>query len=173
MPDDPRDVVFIRNGSVMIASISGNNQLAFYNVTAPTSYRLTSTLNTTGPPYAIYPVNDSFFHVAMLASNTPIYTLTYNSTANRWSWGTIPATTSAGSAMNFQSTFDACGRMWLSQRGYGIRIFDSTGTKSLHNWTVSNGLNSIVLTKKFDLYAADFLNDKLFAYRPSIAQCTS
>lgn len=173
MPDDPRDVVFIRNGSVMIASIAGNNQLAFYNVTSPTSYRLTTTINTTGAPYSIYPVNDAFLHIAMLTANTPIYTLTYNSTRDRWSWNTMPATINAAGTFNFQTTFDACGRMWVSQRGYGIRIFDSTGTKSLYNWTLSNGLNSIVLNKYFDLYAADFTNSKIFAHRPNITQCTS
>jgi hypothetical protein len=56
--------------------------------------------------------------------------------------------------------------MCISVKGYGIRIFDSTGTKSLCNWTVSTGLNEILLTNKFDLYAADFLNNRVLSYQP-------
>ena len=77
------------------------------------------------------------------------------------------------STYNFQATFNACGRMWISVKGYGIRIFDSTGTKSLYNWTVSTGLNEVLLTKNFDLYAADVLNNQVLSYRPGIGQYTS
>ena len=173
IPDDPRDVIFIRNGSVMIVSVAGSPQLAFYNVTSPTSYQLIYTLNAPGPPYALYPVNDTFLYVAILATNTPIYTLIYNETQSNWSWVSIPTTRTSLTTSNFQATFDPCGRMWVAEKGYGIRIFDSTGTRSLHNWTLSTGLNGILMTKNFDFYAADFIFDRIFSYRSNITQCTS
>ncbi len=57
-------------------------------------------------------------------------------------------------------------------KGYSLRIFDSTESISLYNWTIANGLNTIVLTKTFDLYAAYFLNNQVLNYRPKIEQYT-
>ncbi len=51
--------------------------------------------------------------------------------------------------------------MWISVKGFGIHIFDSTESRSLYNGTISNRLNTIALTKNFDLYAADFLNNRV------------
>lgn len=173
IPSDPRDVAFIQNGSVMIASVAGTTRLAFYNVTSPTSYTLTSTLSAPNTPYTIYRANDALLYVATMTASTAIYTLICNSTTNNWVWNTITGTTSTSSTSNFQATFDACGRMWISVKGYGIRIFDSTGAISLYNWTLTTGLNTITSTKTFDLYAADFLNNRVFSYTPGIDQCTS
>lgn len=157
----------------MIACDAGSPQLAFYNVTSSTSYQLIYRLNAPGPPYTLYAVNDTFLYVAFLAANTPMYTLIYDEVRSNWSWVSIPSTRTSSTTHNFQATFDPCGRMWVAEKGYGIRIFDSTGTRSLHNWTLSTGLNGIFVTKNFDFYAADFVNDRIFSYRSNITQCTS
>ena len=168
---EPRDVAFIRNGTVMLASLAGTNQIAFYNVTSPTSYRLTNTISAPLTPYSLYYVSDTLLYMTSMTSNSPIYKLTYNATG-QWVWVSVPGTAS-GSYSNFQTTFDACGRMWISVKGYGVRIYDSTGTTMLHSWSLSTGLNTIALSKTFDLYAADFINGRILSYRPGIQQCTS
>ncbi|UJR37464.1 hypothetical protein I4U23_030167 [Adineta vaga] len=169
---EPRDVVFIRNGTVMLVSLAGTDQIAFYNVISSTSYILTNTISAPYTPYNLYRINDTFLYMTSMTANIGIYTLRYNGTTNGWIWNSVSQTNS-GTSSNFQTTFDACGRMWISVKGFGIRIYDSTGTKSLYNWTLSSGLNTIALTQTFDLYAADFINGQILSYRSRIDQCTS
>lgn len=172
MPSDPRDVVFIRNDTMMLASIAGTSRIVFYNVTSSTSYTLTSTLVAPDTPYNMYRISDSLIYLATMTSSTPLYTLTGNSNGS-WTWGTLPNTQSTSTSYNFQPTFDPCGRMWVSVKGYGVRIYDSIGSKSLYNWSLSTGLNNIALSDTFDFYAADFFGSKIHSYRPNINQCTS
>ncbi len=68
VPGNPRDVVFIRNGSVTIESVAGSSQLAFYTVNSSTSYTLTSTLSAPNTPYTLYRVNDTFLYVATMTA---------------------------------------------------------------------------------------------------------
>ena len=173
VPYEPRDVEFIRNGTVMLLSMVSPNIIGFYNVTPSNTYTFTSMINAPNPPYTMYRVNDALLHISTLAASAPIYTLETTYSAGAWAWGSFPATTSSATTYNFQSTFDACGRMWVSVKGYGIHIFDATGSQSLYNWSLTNGLNTIVLTQTFDLYAADFSNSRILSYRPDIDQCTS
>ena len=164
--------MFIRNDTVMLASVAGNTRIAFYNVSSATSYTLTSTLAAPETPYNMYRVSDTLIYLATMTASEPLYTLSAQSNGS-WTWGSLPGTQSSGTTYNFQPTFDACGRLWVSVKGYGIRIYDSTGSKSLYNWTLSTGLNNIALSTTFDLYAADFLGSKILSYRPNITQCTS
>jgi hypothetical protein len=173
VPNDARDVKFIRNGTVMLVSMGSPSTIAFYNVSATGTYAFISTLNAPSTPYTMYYVNDALLHVSTRAASTPVLTLEQANGTGGWTWGSFPATRSSSTTYNFQSTFDACGRMWVSIKGYGIRIFDTTGSQSLYNWSLTNGLNTIALTKAFDLYAADYGNNLILSYRPDIDQCTS
>ncbi|UJR37035.1 hypothetical protein I4U23_029741 [Adineta vaga] len=173
MEKDPRDYVFIRNGSIMIASIQTLQIISFYNVISLTSYTLAFSLPAPDKPNTIYRVNDSLLYITTMTTNKPIYTLTYNSTANNWTWGSMLLTRSGVGASNFQVTMDACNRLWVSTTNYGIRIFDTFATSLLYNWTLSTGLYGIVLTKYFDLHVADYNADEVLSYKPRIEQCTS
>ncbi|CAF1067751.1 unnamed protein product [Adineta steineri] len=170
---DPRDYVFIQNGSIMVVPIQTLQLISFYNVTSPTSYTLSFSLSAPAAPNTLYRVSDTLFYMSTGVNYGPIYTLAYNSTTNSWIWGTMPLTKSDITTNNFQSTMDACGRLWVAINGYGIKIFDTYGTKLLYNLTITTGLNEIVLAKKFDLYVADNDNNKLLSYLPKIDQCTS
>lgn len=156
----------------MLVSLAGTNRIAFYNVLSSTSYTLTSTITTPNTPYNMHRVNDSFIYLATMTANSPIYILTMNSSGS-WIWNSLPATRSTSSSYNFHTIFDPCGRMWISVKGYGIRIFDSTGSRSLYNWTLTSGLNNIALSDTFDFYAADFNGAKIHSFRPNIDRCTS
>ena len=176
VPYEPRDVVFIRDGTVMIVSMVSTNMLIFYNVNVSlhSTYTQASTWYASTTPSATCPVNDTLLYMAAAATNTRIYTFTLDTSTNFWSWGTLSAVTrSSSTTFNFKPIIDICGRMWVSVRGYGIRIFDATGSHSLYNWSLSTGLSSIALTETFDLYAADFLNDQVISYQPDIQECTS
>ena len=173
VPDNARDVVFIRNGTVMIVCTAMPTGLAFYDVNSPTSYTFTFKMNASGVPSTIYRVNDTLLYISISASNTAIQTLNYSASSDTWTWGSLPATRSTSFTVNFQSAVDACGRIWVSTFGYGIRIFDSTGTTLLHQWPLSIGLSGIVITENFDLYAADYIGSKIRVYRPDMDHCTS
>ena len=170
---EPRSVVFIRNGTVMIVSMVSPDMIGFYRVSAGNTYTLTSTMTAPSSPYNVYRINDTLLYVAIFAISTPIYTLQDVNGNGGWTWSTLPVTTSFIISGNFQSTFDVCGRMWVSVKGYGIRIFDATGSQSLINWPLSSGLNGIALTNTFELYMADFNNGAILSYRPNIVGCTS
>jgi len=73
VPSDPRDAIFIRNGSTMITSVEGTNRLAFYNVTSPRLYALTSKLSALNTPFTFYRVNNALLYAATITVNTPIY----------------------------------------------------------------------------------------------------
>jgi hypothetical protein len=173
VPSEPRDVKFIRNGTVMLVSMLMPNTIGFYNVSSNNRYTLTSNMSAPGLPYSMYRVNDTLLHVSILWVLTPIHTLVNTGGMGGWTWGSFPATRSSAFTSNFQSTFDACGRMWVSTTGFGIRIFDATGSQSLYNWSRTIGMNGIVVTEKFDVYIADVLYDLVTGYYPHIQQCTS
>ncbi|CAF1551786.1 unnamed protein product [Didymodactylos carnosus] len=173
MPAEAREVVFLRNGTVMMAAIRGTSTIAFYNVTSPISYTLTSTLSAPQLPYTLCRMNDTYLLMGGVTTSSPLQTLSYDTTSGNWTWGTLPATIANGSNYNFQSTIDPCGRLWLIVRGYGIRIYDSTGTQLLYSWPLSTGLNGIVVHNNFDVYVADYTNNRTYSYTPGIVQCTS
>jgi hypothetical protein len=131
-----------------------------------------STLNAPETPNTFYRVNDALLYMSTGINSNSMYTLTYNTATNNWTWSSITITQSTSTTNNFQSTMDACGRLWVSVNGYGIHIFDLTAMKLLYNWTLSSGVNGIVLTQNFNLYVADYDNNKIFGYRPGIGQCT-
>ena len=130
-------------------------------------------MNAPDSPSSIYRVSDNLLYVSPATTNSRVNTLMYDNMTQQWTWNILPGTLSSSHTRNLQSTFDACGRLWLSVGGLGIRIFDATGSVSLYDWPLFNGTGAILLTDKFDLYVTDILNNRLSIYRPGIAQCTS
>jgi hypothetical protein len=172
IPYDPTDYVFIRNGTVMVVAIKSTLIIGFYNVTSPTSFIPVFNLAAPSIPNTLYRVNDTLIYMATNIISDPIYTLTYNTPTSSWIWGNLPLTKTNSLTSNFQLTMDCCGRMWVSVYGYGIRIFDTYGTKSLYNWTFQN-YGGIALSKQFDLYVSNWPLLQVTGYQSGIKQCTS
>ncbi len=157
----------------MVVAIRTTQAIAFYTVASSTSFIFMFNLTAPGKPNTLYRVHDALLYMTTDSNSDPIYTLTYNTTTNTWLWGTIPLTKSDTTSSNFQVAIDACGRLWVSVNKYGIRIFDTYGTKSLYNWTLGDRLNGIALTKTFDLHVADHNDNQILSYGPELEQCTS
>ena len=172
IPYDPSDYVFVKNGTTMVVAIRSASTIGFYNVTSPTSYVPMSYLTAPSQPYSLYRVNDTLIYMATNRTSEPIYTLTYNVITSNWTWGYLPLTKSNSTTSNLQATVDACGRLLLSVYGYGIRMFDTYGTKSVYNWTRSNHDGSFAMSKHFDLYIGDWYASQLISYQSGIEQCT-
>ncbi len=80
---------------------------------------------------------------------------------------TVSSSESLGDAM-----IDSCGRLWVIVYGFGIRIYDQTGTVLLANWTLSTGLGDILLLNNYELFLADYYNNQILHFTPNL-QCTS
>ena len=157
----------------MIACVIMPSALIFYDVSSTAEYTQASIMSAPDSPSSIHRVSDNLLYVSPATPNSRVNTLMYDTVAHKWTWNIISGTLSTSHTADLQTTHDACGRLWLSVGGLGIRIFDAAGSVSLYDWPLFYGTGAIVLTDKFDLYVTDFLNNRLSTYRPGIEQCTS
>ena len=167
-----REIIFIRNGTLMLVAVHGSNQIAFFNGLSPVNYSSVPSLTLAiSSPCGLHAVNDSFIYVATWSVSSPVSTLTFSS--NIWTLNSLPNTMTSASKRIFQTTVDGCGRLWLAITGYGIRIYDPWGRAILFNWPVSSVINGILLLDDYELFLADFSNNRILHFKPNIDQCTS
>ncbi|CAF1543311.1 unnamed protein product [Adineta steineri] len=170
-----REIIFIRNSSLMVVASNGKNQTLFLNVLSLSNYTSsTPSYISVNRPCGLYAVNDSFIYIGSWYSTTtltPVSTLTYSN--NTWSLSTLPNTTPNGTQKIFQTTIDSCGRLWVAINGYGIKIYDPWGYTLLYSWQVTTGMDGFHLTDNYELFIADFSANKILHFNPNIDQCTS
>jgi hypothetical protein len=105
--------------------------------------------------------------------SVPVYALESSSSISKtWSMVLFNATTVSSSEYLGEAIIDSCGRFWVIVYGFGIRIYDETGTIYLANWTVSTGLDNILLLDTYELFLAGYDNKKILHFNPNL-QCTS
>jgi hypothetical protein len=157
----------------MVAAIRSTYTIAFLNVTSPTSYIPTFNLSAPSKPNTLYRFNDTLLYMATNMTSDPIYTLTYNISTNSWVWGNLSVTKTNSTTSNFRLTIDSCGRMWVSIYSYGIRIYDTYGTKLLVKWPWAGYYGDVALSKQFELYFSDIVYNQVSFYDVGVTQCTS
>ncbi|CAF4306107.1 unnamed protein product, partial [Adineta steineri] len=149
MPLNGRGVSFARNDTLIFGvSQYGNSSIYIYNINWTTNIS-TSIVQTFTPTslnsWAIDTVNDSFALMTSWDSSTPVYAIKSSSGTNK-TWSRIPinATKTGSTEFPGEAVTDSCGRIWMVVYGFGIRIFDPSGTILLANWTLSTGLSNIL-----------------------------
>ncbi|CAF1450044.1 unnamed protein product, partial [Didymodactylos carnosus] len=109
--------------------------------------------------------NDTLVYMTHWIGGTSVYQISFNKS---WTVEPLPATnTSTSGLIPAQVTWDSCGRMWVVVYGYGVRVYDAMGSTLLASWAVSTTLTAILLLDNYDLYLADYDNDKILYYKPS------
>jgi hypothetical protein len=118
-------------------------------------------------------VNDSFVLMTSWDQNVPVYALTSPSiTSNTWSMSPFNTTTVSESETLAEAIIDSCGRLWVVVYGFGIRIYDRSATVLLANWTLSTGLDDILLLGTYELFLSDSDGNSILHFNPNL-QCTS
>jgi hypothetical protein len=167
---DPRDIIFLRDGQLMIVASAGNNCLVFFNRSASSHNNYTFISKQVTPfsePHGIWYVNDSFFYVTSWSENT-IYSYAFNAGAS-WTVNLIIETlplTFAGSGSHL--FIDECQRSWFSINNYGIFIHDYR-RRPLGILTVTaGGAFDSLLVNNYILYVADNIVGKIIRLDPHI-----
>ncbi|CAF0881489.1 unnamed protein product [Didymodactylos carnosus] len=153
----------------MVATVEALNTIQFYQISFSS---FSTTLLFSIPalhsaPYSLYKVNDIFLYLVHYSTATPIYILSYNN-SNNWTLRALNATKPAASETSAQMTIDPYGRIWLAIHNFGVRVFDSTASVLLYSWPISTGLGGILLMDNYELFLADYDNNKIYRYKPNI-----
>ncbi|CAF4324732.1 unnamed protein product [Adineta steineri] len=176
MPLNGRGVSFARNDTLMFGvSQFGNSSIYIYNInwTPNISTSIVQTFTpTSSSSWAIDTVNDSFPLMTSWDSSTPVYAIESSSGTNK-TWSRIPmdATKTGSTEFLGDAVTDNCGRIWMVVYGFGIRIFDPSGTILLANWTRSTGLSNILLLANYELFVTDYDGNSMYHFNPNL-QCT-
>jgi streptogramin lyase len=171
-----REITFVHNNSLMLVASNGKNQTLFFDVISTNSYTpsIPSSIGV-NRLCGLYAVNDSFIYIASWYSTVafaPVSTLIFSN--NTWILFSLPNTApSITDEQIFQTTVDSCGRLWLANTGYGIRIFDPWGHSLLYQWPVSGNVNGFLLLDNYEFFVTDFQANQILHFNPNITQCTS
>lgn len=177
LPYFVRSVSFARNDTLMFVAVQwGNFSLYIFNISwTPTiSTSVVQKFAAIEPPaFSPNVVNDTYALFTSWSSGTPVYAITaWSATSNVWTRTALPGTQVKATEYPGEAIADSCGRIWLIISGFGIRIFDSSGSVALANWTLSTGLSNILLSDSYELFLTDYGQNKVYTYKPNL-QCTS
>ncbi|CAF1133581.1 unnamed protein product [Adineta steineri] len=170
--NNPRDIMLLNNGRILIVASTGNNKLIFFNQSNIISsdyslfYQQTSHYVN---PHGMWPINDTAFYVTSWASNT-VSLFTANS-SDSISWTEtlmINAQPIVSSSGGNHITIDECDRRWFSLGLGGILIFDNNGSM-IGNFSFPNAqFFDMLITDNYIMYFSDILSNRIVRLDPNI-----
>ena len=166
-----RDMIFLRDGQIMVVASAGNQKLVFFNrsnsssVNYTYSYSLPTSYLT---PHGLWYVNDSFFHATSWDGNS-VYSY---ATTNGVNWNsTLFANLSTVVNGNGVShvTVDECGRRWVSRENNIMIIYDGNGTY-IGNFTLSSDrIFDALFTDNYVMYLSNSSGGRIIRLDPHLA----
>lgn len=164
-----RDIIFLREGSVMILVSADNNKLIFFNRTGAGKhqYSFTYSLNTDyATPHGLWYGNDTFFQVASWNTKL-IYSYSMNN-SGQWNMKVF-SNSVPSSGYGSHILVDECERRWLSLYTLPtFMIYDSNGT-IMTSITLNNiQAFDMLLTDDYILFISDLANGKIHRIAPNI-----
>ena len=171
--DGVRDMVFLRNGQLMIVSSADNDRLLLFNRSnvEPHNYDLIGFRNVTyKTPHGLLYIDDaSFYAISYTSNNVYMYSNAGNATEWTESLALNASSVTGFSGGTYLST-DECDRFWLSLQSHGIWIFDSQGSHlgTLNITGVS--MYDTLIDKNYVMYISDYASNRIIRIDPHI-QC--
>lgn len=174
-------ISFARNDSLIFEAVQYTSiSLYMYNITWKLS--LIVSLVTTFASYinvtlqqtwSVNVINDTFALMTTWGASENVNIIrSSSSTSNIWSKSTLPITQVTAYEYLTDAVIDPFGRIWTIVEGFGIRIFDPSGTISVGNWTLSDGLLNILILDNYELIIIDYGSAAIYRYKPGF-KCNS
>ena len=166
-----RDMIFLRDGQMMVIASAWNQKLVFFNRSNSSSvnYTYSYSVPTSYPtPHGLWYVNDSFFY-ATSWNNNSVYS---HATADGITWNeklfaNVNAVPSGGRAAHVM--VDECGRRWVSQESNTMIIYDGNGTY-IGNFTLpSISIFDALLADNYVMYLSDSLGNRIIRLDPHLS----
>ena len=172
-----RGVSFARNDTIMFVAVQeGDYGVYIYNITW--TPQISVSLVITFPPivdqmWTIHTVNDSCVLTTCWSTNEPVYKIQSSTpTSMSWSRSSLSITKVTGSNSLGEAVTDPCGRIWVVVYGFGIRIYDQSGTILLGNWSLTTGVANILLLDNYELFVTEYDQNFIYHFDPNL-RCTS
>ncbi|CAF1399656.1 unnamed protein product [Adineta ricciae] len=166
-----RGVSFARNDTLMFVAVQeGDYGVYIYNISW--TPQIFVSLAKTFPPivdqmWTIHTVNDSCVLTTCWSTNEPVYKIqSPTMTSMSWSRKSLPTTKVTGSNSLGEAVTDPCGRIWVVVYGFGIRIYDQSGTILLGNWSLTTGVANILLLDNYEVFVTEYDQNFIYHFDP-------
>jgi hypothetical protein len=166
-----RDMIFLKDGQVMIVASANNNQLFFFSRSNSSirDYTYTSQMSVASVlVHGLAYVNDTFFYSTSWES-TSIYYYTTNDDGVTWI-ETLLVSAQSLSMHHWGAhvTVDECQRLWLATSDIGLLIYGVQG-RLLGNFNSTwNAIFDAVFMNNYVLLLADYSTGKIVRLDPQI-----
>ena len=128
--DAPRDIIFLKDGQIMIVASGKNRQLLFFNRSSGPvrDYAFVSNMSVSyNWPHGLWYVNDTFFYATSYEWKT-VYSYATSDNGATWNESVyINSTGLSSSRWIGHVMVDDCGRRWLSTADTGLLIYNAQG----------------------------------------------
>lgn len=167
---NPRDIMFLQNGQILVATSTENNNLIFYNRSMnsatqysyiydrPVSYQW---------PHGLLSVNDSFFYATSWDRDS-VFTYSAN---NNGSWTEslfINASSSGGYKGGSHIFIDECQRIWFTIYNVGVMIYNERGSFLGNFSRLTSALFDMIFVDNYVMYLSDSGNNRIIRLDPQI-----
>ena len=165
-----RDVIFLRDGEMMVVSSIYNQKLVFFNRSSmsPINYTFAYQITPSYPlPRGLWYVNDSFLYATSWTGNS-VYS---HATTDGVTWietlfTNVNTVVSGDGAADV--TVDECGRKWVSRNAGTMIIYDRSGTY-VGNLTLSLvGIIDVMFMDNYVMYLSDYPGGKIVRLDPHV-----
>lgn len=166
---EPRDIMFLNGGQLMVLASHGNDKIFFYNQTGGnrTQYSQMHKLSTNfQKPHGLGFINDTYFHVTSM-DNAGIYSVSMNTTGH-WDLYTF-ATNPFSSVYGSHVTIDQCSRRWLSHQAtptFSVWFDDGSLVDSVDIQLISTF--DAVIDENYVIYLSGSSPDAIYRVDPNI-----
>ena len=166
-----RDMMFLRDGQIMVVASAWNRKLVFFNRSNSSSvnYTYSYSVPTSYPtPHGLWYVNDSFFYATSWNNNSVYSHATADGiTWNKTLFANVNAVPSGGGAAHVM--VDECGRRWISRGDDTMIIYDGNGTY-IGNFTLSSvGIFDALFTDNYVMYLSNSSGGRIIRLDPHLA----
>lgn len=166
-----RDMIFLRNGQLMIVSSADNNRTLFFNRSnvEPHNYDFIGFRNVGyGTPHGLLSINDASFYAISHMSNN-VYAYSNAGNATEWMESLVlNASSVTGFSGGSHLSMDKCDRFWLSLGSHGIWIFNSQGSHlGTLNMTSVDVYDTLILDNHL-IYVSDYSSNRIIRIDPHI-----
>ena len=170
--DGARDIIFLKDGQIMVVASADNKTLFFFERSAesPSNYTFVSQVSTSfDTPHGLTYVNDFFFYATAWFLKS-VYSF---ATSDGVTW-TEKLFVNAQNMSNTTNQWgahvmiDDCQRRWMSGSGNGVFIFDSEGHHLGTFESTWNGLFDAMFMENYVLYLSYLTDGKIVRLDPQI-----
>lgn len=169
---EPRDIIFVQNGHVMVVASTLNHFVLFFQVNSPTNYTCINRIASVNQTHGLAKVNETFFYATTWVSKD-IYAFRFD--GNNWTvsffTNTLTVVPSIGGldVAPVYPRIDPHGRLWVVIFYYGLIVYDQHGTL-LGKWRIPMVIFDVIITADYRFILSNRINSSLTIYDPRLCR---